>query len=141
MSYHPTRDELLQKEDVRQAIAERAYLIAEKQGFAPGRDLANWLEAEAATLEQFLSEKATAKAVLDASSANGAAPAKPARKPAAKVTPVKETPAKAAAPAAPKAVKAEAPAKPAAKTAKTTKAAPAPVEATPAPRKPATKKK
>jgi hypothetical protein len=33
-------------EDRYQKIAEAAYLMAEEQGFAPGQELRNWLEAE-----------------------------------------------------------------------------------------------
>lgn len=35
---------------VRQKIAERAYLLAEKRQFTPGRELEDWLQAEAEVL-------------------------------------------------------------------------------------------
>lgn len=39
-------------DQVRHMIAERAYFIAESQDFAHGRDLDNWLSAEAEQLSQ-----------------------------------------------------------------------------------------
>ena len=41
-------------EDVRRAIAERAYFISEKQGFAPGHAEENWFMAKAEILGEHL---------------------------------------------------------------------------------------
>lgn len=42
----PRKSTTISYEDRYQKIAEAAYLMAEKQGFAPGQELRNWLEAE-----------------------------------------------------------------------------------------------
>jgi hypothetical protein len=41
--------------DVQKTIAEAAYFLAEKQNFAPGHELENWLAAERQVLGQRLS--------------------------------------------------------------------------------------
>lgn len=46
MSEIKLRDELSNDEKLNRTIAERAYFIAESQGFAPGRDEEFWLIAE-----------------------------------------------------------------------------------------------
>jgi hypothetical protein len=51
-----SRDELLTNSTVRQQIAERAYFISERHGFAPGRDMEFWLSAEEEVLNSLLGE-------------------------------------------------------------------------------------
>ena len=84
MSIVIAHEELLQDSSVRQKIAERAYFIAEQQGFAPGHEETNWHLAEAE--------------VIAALRSNGVAPTPEAvvakvKKPAAKkAAPKTETP-------------------------------------------------
>ena len=44
----------LHSSDVLQAIAERAYVIAEERGFAPGQETENWIVAEREVLGDLL---------------------------------------------------------------------------------------
>jgi len=57
MNSQTAREELLQDESVRQMIADRAYAIAESQGFALGREVENWLIAEGEVLAQLVRER------------------------------------------------------------------------------------
>ena len=79
MSIVIAHEELVQDGSVRQKIAERAYFIAEQQGFAPGHAETNWHLAEAE--------------VIAALQSNGIAPT-----PEAVVAKVKKPAAKKAAP-------------------------------------------
>jgi hypothetical protein len=72
MSFENSREQVLQQPGVYNMIAERAYYISEKAGFAPHRDMDFWLQAE----NEMLSEWQTQ------SGANGTA--KKTRKPAVK---------------------------------------------------------
>lgn len=65
------KEKLLNDPFVFQKIQERAYFIAESNGFAPGRDADNWFAAEAEVLTPFLAEEATNEATNGAT--NGAA--------------------------------------------------------------------
>jgi hypothetical protein len=42
--------------ELRPLIAETAYLIAEREGFPPGRELEHWLQAEILILERIESD-------------------------------------------------------------------------------------
>lgn len=42
------------EEQSRLKIQEAAYYLAEKRGFAPGHELADWLKAKAQIIKQFL---------------------------------------------------------------------------------------
>jgi uncharacterized protein YcbX len=74
-----TREELLQNNTVRQQIEERAYFIAESHGFAPGREIENWLSAEEEVLASLLPvstetiNKVVKKATAAKAAANGTA--------------------------------------------------------------------
>jgi len=114
----------LSREDVRQSIAERAYLISEKQGFAPGRDLDHWLEAEAEVLNQFAATSTSvATGHPGGEPATQATATRAAAKPAATRTSTKSASAKPAA-AKPAAAKPVAPKAPAAKPANDKPASP-----------------
>lgn len=69
MTRQLTREELLQSNEVRQMVAERAYFISEQQGFAPGREQEHWFAAEAETVEALLGQAAPVTA--DGVTANG----------------------------------------------------------------------
>ena len=53
------RDELMPMQDVvsRESIELCAYFAAEKRGFAPGHESADWLEAEALLLDRWFTEQ------------------------------------------------------------------------------------
>lgn len=89
----PTSDE------VREQIAQRAYFIAEQDGFAPGKDLEYWLLAEKEILDAVLPAAPPAKKAATKPATKPATPAKKA--PATKAAPAKKAPAKPAAAKAP----------------------------------------
>ena len=45
-SHHICHKEGIDPEQLRKIITEHAYFKAEKRGFAPGREMEDWLEAE-----------------------------------------------------------------------------------------------
>ncbi len=127
MKKSATKEELLQQDHIQAKVKERAYLIAQSEGFPHGRDIVHWLKAEEIVVAEFLGKEfksavATAKKITGKKSAEPAAKAnskpvaKAAPKPAAKTAP--STNGKAASKPAPKAAS-----KPAAKP--TAKKAPA----------------
>ncbi|HEY0073928.1 MAG TPA: DUF2934 domain-containing protein [Abditibacteriaceae bacterium] len=54
-----TKENLLNDPFMFQKIQERAYFIAESNGFAPGRDADNWFAAEAEILTPILTNENT----------------------------------------------------------------------------------
>ena len=62
MANHLNREDLLQRDNVRQMIAERAYYISEQQGFAPGRDQEHWFQAETELVDEMLTVNGTENA-------------------------------------------------------------------------------
>ena len=96
------RDELLQDDQIRHMIAERAYFLSESEGFPMGREIDHWVRAEFEIVESLVAPahaksdgKAPAQAAVNVpAKAAAKAPAKAASKPVTKTTPPKKTPAK-----------------------------------------------
>ena len=110
-----TKEDIKNRGDVQASIQQRAYLIAESEGFPHGRDIIHWLQAEEEILAKHLKEmsgmvrdavvRATGKGAVKSTGNGKAAPAakpKAAKASAKKVAAPKATGAK---PAAKKAAK------------------------------------
>lgn len=91
-----TQDEQGSRDAVQRMIAERAYFNAEREGFAPGRELDHWLAAEAETMTTMATSvnggKSPRRAAAATKAVTGAAIKKAAAKP--KATTDSATPAK-----------------------------------------------
>lgn len=134
MKKSTTKEELLKQDHIRAKVEERAYHIAQSEGFPHGRDVIHWLKAEELVVVEFLGKElksavATAKKITGKKAPGTEAKtapkpvAKAAAKPAAKTSPstngkaASKPPAKAPAKAASKPAAAKAASKPAAKKA------------------------
>ena len=101
MKKSTTKEDLLQQDHVQAKVKERAYHIAQSEGFPHGRDAIHWLQAEEQIIVEFLGDKwdATVRAAKKLTGKKEAAKAAP--KPAVKAESSKQAAPKAPAKKAP----------------------------------------
>lgn len=88
---HESKSDLLGRDDVRALVAERAYFMAESEGFPLGREMVHWLAAEEQILREMADDANSAIVRTDGRTARSGAKGngKAVSKPVARQTPKK----------------------------------------------------